>query len=166
MKENWKIIEDFPMYSVSDHGNVLNHNSMKILQESLTRTGLVKIGMVRAGVQHTRSVSLLVATYFVKGRTEIFDTPIHLDADPRNNHADNLVWRPRWFAWKYTRQFIEDVAFQNRGPLVDTTTDVWYDTMEIAAKTHGLLMEDMWKSVIYGQRVFPTSQAFSFKNKY
>jgi hypothetical protein len=140
-------------------------NSDRVLKESLTRSGLVKIGMVSGGVQHTRSVALLVATSFVIGRDEIFDTPIHLDGDPQNNHADNLVWRPRWFAWKYTRQFSDD-KHQHRGPLLDITTGVWYLTMLEAATTHGLLMDDIWKSVIHKQKVFPTWQIFSFKNKY
>lgn len=158
--EVWVRIDEFPNYRISNEGRVLNDDTGRILKESLTRTGLVKVGLVLGGVQHTRSVALLVAEQFVDGRSEMFDTPIHLDGDRRNNAHTNLAWRPRWFAWKYARQYVTDTLHSERGPIMDLTTGVEYATFADAAMTHGLLMDDIWKCLVYKKLVFPTNQMF------
>ena len=163
MVENWVSIDGFPKYKVSDQGRVLNVDSGRIMRESRTRTGIVKIGLFHDGAQHTRSVCTLVATAFVDGRSELFDTPTHLDCNHENNTANNLVWRPRWFAWKYRRQFTESSVHHDRGPVIDEQSKTRYSTMFQAALDNGLLVEDIWKSILLKKPTFPTGQLFLFK---
>lgn len=163
MDEIWVVIEEFPNYHVSDHGRVLNADTGRILAESRTKTGTLKIGLVMGGKQYTRSVCVLVAEAFVEGRSEVFNTPIHLDGNPQNNFQDNLIWRPRWFAWKYARQFREHIPGQSQGPIVDTVLGGVYVDMWEAALSNGLLVEDVWKSVHSQKPTFPTWQMFVFK---
>lgn len=162
MEERWSTIEEFPTYKVSNFGDVLNQSSGKLMKQSQTRTGLSKVGMVSGGVQYTRGVAVLVAEAFVFGRSDIFDTPIHLDGNQQNNRCDNLLWRPRWFAWKYARQF-EDSPHNERGPILDLATDLWYDTVLDAAMANGILVRDILKSVPTKIGTFPTFQIFSFR---
>lgn len=162
--EIWERLIEFPTYKVSTYGNVLNDESGRFLKQSLTRTGLVKVGLVKAGVQHTRSVALLVAETFVEGRDDIFDTPVHLDGDKTNNSVTNIVWRPRWFAWRYSRQFVLDTVHHNRGPIIDVDSGHIYKTFLEAATIHGLLVDDIWKCLIYKKPVFPTNQIFKLVN--
>lgn len=163
MIEKWSKIDEFPTYKVSNYGEVVNQDTNRTLKESFTRSGLVKIGMVSGGIQHTRGVAMLVADAFVFGRTDTFNTPIHLDANPKNNIAENLLWRPRWFAWKYARQFVETDENSTRGPIVDLATDIWYNTMMDAAVTHGILIQDIWLSIVTKKPTIPTRQIFSFR---
>lgn len=159
MMEIWERLAEFPTYKVSTYGNVLNDETGRYLKQSLTRTGLVKVGLVRGGVQHTRSVGLLVAETFVNGRDAIFDTPVHLDGDKTNNYVENIVWRPRWFAWRYSRQFVLSTIHHDRGPIIDDNGDI-YKTFLDAAVKNGILVDDIWKCIIYKKPVFPTSQTF------
>lgn len=159
MSENWMVIEEFPMYQVSDIGRIANRETGRELRLSQTRIGSVKVGLVGQDGVYTRGVALLVATAFIEGRDELFNTPVHLDGDPTNNAAYNLVWRPRWFAWKYARQFHEGVAEQNL-PVRDKDSRQKYSTMMEAAVANGLLVYDIWKSVRTGKAVFPTGQIF------
>ena len=160
MEEKWSTIDEFPMYKVSNFGEVLNQTTGKLMNLSQTRTGLVKVGMVRGGVQYTRGLSILVADAFVFGRTEIFDTPIHLDGDPWNNRADNICWRPHWFAWRYTHQFSNVVDNDHLGPLRDIETRFRYLDVYEAAIVNGLLFVDIRKSIVTKEPVFPTFQVF------
>ncbi len=162
MEERWSTIEEYPTYKVSNYGDVFNQTTGKRMKESVTRTGLVKVGLVSSGVQYTRGVAVLVAEAFVFGRSDIFDTPIHLDGDQSNNREDNLEWRPRWFAWKYARQFSE-TSNHNRGPVLDLSSGFWYTTLLEAAMTNGLLIKDILRSITFQQEVFPTKQIFSFR---
>jgi NUMOD4 motif len=162
MDEEWKTIDEFPTYQISNFGRVVNQDTGRLIRESITRSNVVKIGLVSGDRQYTRSVKLLVAEHFVDGRSELFDTPIHLDGDPRNNIADNIVWRPRWFAWKYTRQFAEHEPGSERGPIIDLDTNDLYLDMVEAAIRNGLLVHDVWKSIYVKQPTFPTWQNFAF----
>lgn len=162
--EIWTTIDEFPQYKVNDYGNIINVDTNKNIRQSLTKTGLVKVGLVRSGVQYTRSVANIVAEAFVEGKNDIFDTPIHLDGDKTNNAAYNLMWRPRWFAWKYTRQLSVESVHHERGPIIDVDTGKVYQTFLEAAMTHGLLIEDIWKCLIHKKRVFPTDQMFKIVN--
>jgi len=163
MDEKWAPIKEFPNYSVSNLGRVHNHDTGRILKESTTKNGLVKIGLMKDRKQYFRGVAHLVAEAFVKVSNDLHDTPTHLDGDSSNNRADNLIWRPRWFAWKYSRQFRERTPYHTQGPILDVKAGVWYVDMLEVATTHGLLVDDVRRSVIFKKPVFPTRQVFSFE---
>lgn len=160
MDEIWCRLDEFPSYSISSLGRVLNEDTKKELKQSCTSQGASKVGLVRGGRQHTRSVKVLVAEAFVEGRSEVFDTPIHLDGDPLNNAVDNLAWRPRWFAWRYSRQFVEETIYHGRGPIIDVHDKMIYPTVFDVAVVNGLLVEDVWKSIVKKGETFPTWQQF------
>lgn len=162
MEEDWKTIEEFPNYQVSTRGRIMNRDTGRIMKPSITTSGIIKIGLVNDGEQQTRSVKVLVAEAFVDGRSELFDTAIHLDGNYQNVDADNLVWRPRWFAWKYARQFSELEPGSDRGPLRDVDSGRLYLDLVDASTRHGLLIHDVWKSIYLKQPTFPTWQTFEF----
>lgn len=162
METEWRTIPEFPEYLVSNTGEVVNGKTGKWMQLSSTQRGAVKVGLVHHGKQYTRSVSVLVADAFVPGRDAIYDTPIHLDGDKTNNRADNLAWRPRWFALAYTKQFDAISENDRLGPLRDIATDQrYYDIVE-AGTLHGLLFTDIRRAIVMKESVFPTIQRFEW----
>lgn len=160
MDEIWATIEDFPNYSVSSFGNVVNKSTDRLIKISRTSQGALKVGLVKGRKQYTRSVKVLVATYFVDGHSDIFDTPIHLDTDQENVRADNLVWRPRWFAFKYSRQFFDFATEDVVGKLRDRDTGKVYDNVLEVVMQNGLLIQDVRASIYRSIRTFPTKQLF------
>lgn len=160
MNEVWKPIELFPEYSVSNFGNVRSNKSSRILSISPNQYGVVQVGLMKNGVQYHRSVPLLVAKAFLPIKAGPFDTPINLDGDRLNNHVDNLVWRPRWFAVKYNRQFRFPSDMHISRPIVDLKTgEVSINSME-CAKRYGLLEEEVVLAVMNKSYVWPTYQEF------
>jgi len=93
-----------------------------------------------------------------------FDTPIHLDGDTMNNHIDNLMWRPRWFAVKYQRQFNEPHP-SIRGQIQDIETGYRFNDSWHAATTFGLLDKEIRESIIQRTYVWPTYQRFRIVHK-
>jgi hypothetical protein len=160
MEIEWVTIPDFPDYLISNQGDVLNKSSGRWLHKSYTKEGAVKVGLVRLGKQYTRSVKVLVAESFVPGKDETFNTPIHLDGNEDHNSEDNIVWRPRWFAWKYTNQFHNVTENDHIGPLREIATDIRYYDIYQAAISNGLLFVDIRKSIALRESVFPTFQRF------
>lgn len=160
MSERWKQIELFPEYSVSDHGRVRSDKTGRILSLSQNQYGLVNVGLMRDGVQHHRSVPLLVARAFLPQETGPFDTPINRDGDRHNNHVNNLLWRPRWFAIRYNQQFKYPFDNPILIPLEDVKTGEICENSFECAKQFGLLEKDLVASIQSRTYVWPTYQQF------
>lgn len=160
MGELWVPIKEFPSYSISSYGRVVNEDTKRPIKRSFTKQGALKVGLVRGGTQYTRSVTVLVAEAFVEGKTDVFNTPIHLDGDHMNNNAENLAWRPRWFAWQHTRQFTQVDKYKGRGPIREVGKRRVYVDVVDAAIMNGLLFEDIWRSIQINKSTFPTWQQF------
>jgi hypothetical protein len=160
MIEFWKPIERFPGYSVSDHGRIRADKSGRILALSENQYGLVQVGLMRDGKQRHRSVPLLVAKAFIEAPGGPFDTPINMDGDRHNNHVDNLVWRPRWFAVKYNWQFKYPLVDAILERIIDLKSgDISNNSFDCATK-YGLLEEDLVYSIRNRTYVWPTFQEF------
>lgn len=158
--EEWRTIKDFPDYEVSDYGNVRRSASGRLLALNTNQYGLVQVGMVRDGRQYHRSVPKLVARAFVPHPRGAFDTPINLDGDRRNNHRDNLTWRPRWFAVLYNRQFKSPYENSIELPIQDMkTNEVSQNSFECAVR-YGLLEKDVVMSILNRTYAWPTYQEF------
>jgi len=160
MDELWKTIDLFPDYSVSNLGRVRSNTTERILSLNMNQYGVQQVGLMRNGTQYHRSVPLLVAKAFILQPSGPFDTPINLDGDRSNNRVENLVWRPRWFAVKYNRQFRYPYENPIEMPLVDLKTgEISANSFE-CAKRYGLLEQDLVLSVLNRTYVWPTYQEF------
>jgi hypothetical protein len=160
MDEEWKPIDRFPDYSVSNYGRVRTNKSERILRLNINQYGLLQVGLMHEGEQRHRSVPLLVAKAFIPQPSGPFDTPINLDGDRFNNHISNLAWRPRWFAVRYNQQFRYPYENPIDSPIVDLKTgEISQNSME-AAKRYGLLEKDLVLSILNRTYVWPTYQEF------
>lgn len=158
--EEWEIIESFPDYSVSNYGRVRNDNTGRILALNDNQYGVVQVGLMRDGVQYHRSVPLLVARAHIPRETIPFDTPINLDGDRHNNRADNLMWRPRWFAIKYNQQFRYPYENPIEARIIDLKTGEISENSAECAQRYGLLEQDLVLSILNRTYVWPTYQEF------
>lgn len=165
MEEIWIDVFEFPNYSVSNHGRVRNNERERLVKLSKTKQGAMKVNFALRGRQYTRSVKVLVAENFVDGRTYIFDTPMHLDGNQENNNSDNIVWRPRWFALKYFRQFNKKNLYTKKNPIVDKQTGEIYDCIFDAATANGLLCSAILIEIVNQTPMFPTGQIFDWVKK-
>lgn len=170
MEEEWKSIRDYPSYSISSFGEVLNHRTDKLMAKSKTMQGDYKVTLVDYNERVTRSIRVLVAEafvdppYFVTYQDEVHcDTVIILDNNKENIMVGNLAWRPSWFAWKYHRQFIEDQPEGYYTKRVDNVeTGKGYPSIIDAGTKQGLLFEDLWRSATVGTEVYPSGHHYEF----
>lgn len=132
----------------------------RILALTLNNHGVVQVGLMKDRQQYKRGVALLVAKAFLPPpHPESFNTPIHLDGDQLNNHISNLMWRPKWFAVKFQRQFKDSwTAFDQ--PLMEITTQEHFKNSRDLASRYGLLERDIFQSVLHRTYVWPTYQRF------
>lgn len=167
MSERWVDVEDFPDYEISDHGSVYSKKSRKLLALSRNASGCVKVNFYSREGLATRAVHVLVADAFVPLPEDEYSLDtilevINLDGNQENNHYTNLAWRPHWFAWKYTRQFRQEIPPEYDVYLLNTLTGQVYDSVMTAGVADGLIWEYVYNSAVTGRSVYPTGAVFEF----
>lgn len=157
-RERWHELEEFPDYAVSELGEIVNIKSGFPRRTSINQQGIVKISMYKNGRELiTRSVAVIVAEAFCEGQSEFFNTPIHLDGDRENCRADNLMWRPRWFAVQYHRQFQSPEFHASNVHIYDVDTGKEYYSVKEACMELGLYYNDVYRSYVH-ERMIPLTR--------
>lgn len=152
MTEKWHELEEFPDYAVSNYGEIHNIKTGMPRKTSINNQGIVKISLYIGRELLTRSVAVMVAEAFCEGQTEFFNTPIHLDGDRENCRADNLMWRPRWFAVQYHRQFQSPEFHNSDVHIVDLETGKEYHSVKEACMDLGLYYNDVYRSYVHEEQ--------------
>lgn len=164
--EVWDDVSGFPGYIVSDQGQVCNERTGRMLTQTVNQQGIVRVGLVKDGVQYKCSVSLLVANRFSEPPYATrCNTIIHKDGDRLNNRYDNLAWRPRPFAIQYHKQFVK--VYRNRiyRPLVLVESEeVFYQGSWPVVPKYGVLENAVCMSAWNQGRikVFPINATFRY----
>lgn len=91
--ENWKIISECPVYSVSDLGHIRNDRTGRILKATPGDHGVLLVHLSLDGKPKTRAVHVLVAKAFViNPKPNEYVEVDHKDLNRANCAAFNLQW--------------------------------------------------------------------------
>ena len=99
--EEWKSIQDYPGYSVSNLGRIKSDKACRGVVGRIMKLSLNKnLGQGYYNVrltlterrQRTLAVHRLVAEAFVEGRTDLLTEVDHIDGKSQDNRAENLRW--------------------------------------------------------------------------
>jgi hypothetical protein len=163
MVDEWLPVEGFPGYSINAFGQVRRDDSGRILIPRFNQDGVPYVGMMRGWKQCTRSLPRLVARAFLNRPNDIFDTPVQIDGNRSNCRADNLMWRPRWYAVLYNRQFDEERYDRPIDAPIQTAdeqiNEVFPNSLAAACR-FGLLEREVVLSVLNHVPTWPTYQYF------
>lgn len=160
LEEVWKVVSEFPKYRVSSLGYVQHQDKKRDLTCFVNNTGVPYVSLTFNGKTYSRSLALLVAqTFLGKPRYPTFDTPINLNGDRLDNTIQNLMWRPRWFATIYHRQFSNGIRGFKTPVEITQTGEQFPNSWEAAIK-YGLLDIDILVDTMNGNPVWPTGQFF------
>lgn len=150
--DEWRDIEDFPGWAVSRSGNILNDATNRVLRVRTNQQGIVMVGLWREGKQHMRSVPLIVAKAFLEPPANpSYNSIIHLDGNKENCAADNLMWRPRWYAIRYHQMFDKEPY---RVSVYLTDTDETFETLRDACVKYGLIEHNTYVDMINNNPCF------------
>lgn len=161
--EVWAELREFPRYEISSHGNIFNSMTNREMRVSENNYGHLKISLFDVdGYRRTKSVGTLVAETFVEKPNILCDSVIFLNGDHHDCRADNLAWRPRWFAWQYTKQLQNETPHYYRNlKVINVLDEIEYANILEAATTEGLLFEHIWHSTYTGNPVYPNGSVWA-----
>lgn len=159
-RENWVEVDGFPDYSVNPLGHVRNNFTKRRLFPRFNQYDVPYVGLMRNGRQCIRSLPRIVAQAFLPQPNPIFDTPIQKDGDPNNCSADNLEWRPRWYAVYYKNQFKDPYENPINVRIRVVGERKTYRSSLEAAQAFGLLEREVVLSILNHTPAWPTYQQF------
>lgn len=163
MSDDWRPVPGFPKYCVNALGQVRHIRTERIVTPQLTKQGVAYVSLVReTSHQYKRSLALLVARAFIPQPSVQFDTPITLNGDRLDCSVENLMWRPRWFALQYHRQFRERYFHPILVPIRDLDTGCIFRDGLDACSTLGLLERDLHLSIENHTVAFPVMHRFDY----
>jgi len=158
--EEWVPVEGFPGYSINFLGQVSRDSTGRLLVPRFNQYGVPYVGLMRGWQQCSRSLPRLVARAFLPRPSDIFDTPIQIDGDRSNCRADNLMWRPRWYAILYNRQFEDRYDNAIEVPVRAVNEGEKFPNSLDAACRYGLLEREVELSILNRTPAWPTYQYF------
>ncbi len=88
---NWKNIEGYTNYMVSDQGFVMNKKTLRILQASTHTRGYHQVGLYDDKVRKFHLIHVLVANNHIDNPNG-YKCVDHIDHDKTNNCVTNLRW--------------------------------------------------------------------------
>lgn len=155
----------FPLYSVSDLGDVVNNDTWVTKAHFRNQHGYSFVSLYQGSRRVSRQVSVLVAETFIRGMYPLeWDTIIHLDGDLGNLKASNLAYRPRSYAIRYNRavRLVDRSAWHLEHITIDWDgVELHFDNVVDSATHFGILMEDVLKALDTGESpVFAPNVAF------
>lgn len=112
MKEEWRDIQGYPNYQVSNLGRVKSLErkvdfgvgyrtvSEKILKQYIQNNGYVWVGLHKNNKQKRMLIHRLVAMAFLPNPNNYKEVN-HRDENPKNNNVDNLEWCTREYNENY-----------------------------------------------------------------
>lgn len=91
MEEEWKLINDYNNYSVSNLGRVRNDKTGRILKCSLNKDGYLFVGLSKNGIVKFFKIHRLVGIHFLPN-LENKETIDHRNQEKLDNSVFNLRW--------------------------------------------------------------------------
>lgn len=89
--EEWRVVEEFPQYKVSNLGRVINTKKNKLMTISIRSNGYCVVKLSKNNVAKERKVHRLVAIAFIPNPNN-YDCVNHKNEDKTDNRVENLEW--------------------------------------------------------------------------
>ena len=90
--ENWKIINGYPDYAISDTGYVKSLRYNRILKASVNGSWYGHVNLICDKRKKTWAIHRLVIEHFGPMQPDVYAIVDHKDKNKLNNHIDNLEW--------------------------------------------------------------------------
>ena len=150
--DDYREHQDYLNILVNPFGQFYNTRTERSIATSKA-SGHLKVNLASVdGGYKTRGVARIVAEVFNEPPpNERFDTIIHLDGDVSNCFAGNLMWRPRWYAIKFHKQFTFEsfhTGYKNHEKIREIDSGRLYTSIHEVCTTEGVYYFDVQDCLI------------------
>ena len=150
MKEQWRVIEGYPNYEVSNLGYVRNVKTGKVRKLQMNKFGYQYVGLCLNGKGENHYIHRLVATAFIPN-FENKRTVNHINGDKTDNRVENLEWVTDSENVKHAyKNGLKEGHSKQKVRCVETQQE--FDSQVSAGKYFGCSQESVWASIHKGYR--------------
>lgn len=128
IKEEWKVVKEFPIYSISNLGRLRNDVTKNILVGGYDKDGYRQATICYNGKQYSRRLCRLVAIAFLPNPNNL-SVVNHKDENKDNDFVDNLEWCDVAYNNSYGNR-----TQQTRKRVICVETRQIYDGLRVAEK--------------------------------
>jgi hypothetical protein len=89
--EEWRVIEEFPQYKISNLGRVINTKKNTLMTITIRPNGYSVVKLSMNNIARERKVHRLVAIAFIPNPNN-YDCINHKNEDKTDNRVENLEW--------------------------------------------------------------------------
>lgn len=138
-EEEWRVIERYPKYEVSNYGRIRNIKTGRILQQAFNPNGYLMLTLYRGDGSVGRSVRVhrIVGEAFCENPYDCSVDELdinHDDGDKTNNHVYNLYWTTRKENIQHAFDTGLKVSGRSRRIRVVETGEEFYSARECARR--------------------------------
>jgi hypothetical protein len=90
--EQWKLINNYEDYSISNFGQVKSNRFNRILRPGMNGSGYFYVNIIKNKRKKTTAIHRLVIEHFGHKKPDENFVVDHLDGNKTNNSIDNLEW--------------------------------------------------------------------------
>lgn len=161
--EEFRIIEDYSNYSVSNFGNVKNNHTSKILKKHTNTDGYFTVILCKNGKWKQFRVHRLIALAFIPNpqTKPLID---HIDNDRSNNNINNLRWcdsqENQW-----NRQLSSNNTSGFKGVSFYKPLNCWRSLMTVNGKSHHIGYYDTIEDAVKARCEYSVKIQGQFINK-
>ena len=142
----WKIISDFPNYSISDIGEIKNNKTNKLLKICHNQEGYNIVQLWKNHKGYMKRVHRLVLETFCPRENMKLLEVNHIDCDINNNQLSNLEWCTSQENIKYRLQLNHKRQQKVKVEFIDGTIEI-YESITQCALHFGVDQKTIYKYV-------------------
>ena len=158
------IIKNYPNYSITKDGKIINNKTNKILKQTIDYYGYCKVALCNNGINRTVRVHRILAIAYLPNPENKCDVN-HIDGNKSNNDLLNLEWATRSENVKHAfRNGLKIITNKQRilikercsKMVLDTQTGIYYNSAVEASNILGI-NENTLYGYLKGTRTNKTS---------
>jgi len=138
-----KLIPNYPNYSVTKDGNVINNKTNRELKRGIDSGGYCRVGLFNKGKVKFFLIHRLVASAFLNNLENKYEVN-HIDGIKTNNNLLNLEWATRSENMKHAYKIglcntsLQATKLANSKIVLDTQNGIFYKSATEAATLLGI----------------------------
>lgn len=130
MVQEWRVIEEFPTYSVSNLGQIRNDQRNNILTGGHDKDGYRQVTICYRNKQYSRRICRLVGKAFLPNPNN-YPCINHIDENKENDKVTNL----EWCTYKYNNNYGQKGSVNGRRVKCVETGKIYKSTREAERQT-------------------------------
>ena len=164
--EEWKVITDYPTYSVSSFGNIRNDKTGKILKKSIGTNEYLRVCLYNKKSKDLK-IHRLVGLSFIDNSNNYRELD-HINGDKNDNSVANLRWCNREINVANTAKYLKGkYSSKYRGVYYHSKNNCWCCSITTNKKKYHLGSFNTEKEAVEVRNNYITENNLPhYKNKY